>query len=235
MPSERITSYRRAGLTFDVSDSGPSGGPAVVLLHGFPSHRGCWDAVTPILNAAGLRTLAPNQRGYAARAKALRRQDYRAAEVTADAIALLDAAHLQRVHLVGHDWGGFVAWRLAASAPERISGITVLSTPHPSALVRSFFSSNQALRCALNWYRGMWLPERRRDNRNEIRRNEIRVPTTYLWGKRDQALGPRAAELTARYVKGPYRFIALDENHWLPELAAQRVAQEIVADIEGLR
>ena len=52
------------GLTFDVRVGGPSAGPAVLLLHGFPQHGGMWDAVVPALHEAGYRTYAPDQRGY---------------------------------------------------------------------------------------------------------------------------------------------------------------------------
>jgi pimeloyl-ACP methyl ester carboxylesterase len=60
----RITSYRNDGLTFDVGDAGPEDGPAVVLLHGFPERSSCWRDVVPLLHEHGLRTIAPDQRGY---------------------------------------------------------------------------------------------------------------------------------------------------------------------------
>lgn len=278
MPPSRLTRYERGRLSFGVSDSGPIDGPVAVLLHGFPGSRRTWDAVTPLLEAASVRVVAVDQRGYSPGARPRRRRSYRAADVTADALALLDALDARRVHLVGHDWGGFVAWRLAAMAPERFSGVTVLSTPHPRALVRSLFSSGQAarslymalfqlpvvpeallrprlarllvasglpvavaheyerflsvpsaLRGALNWYRGMWLPDRRSRRSS---REPVRTPVTYLWGNRDQALGRRAAELTRRYAGDEYRFVELDEGHWLPELAAESVAREVLADLQ---
>ncbi len=277
MPTPRIHAFRNAGLVFDVSDTGPIEGPVVVLLHGFPGSRRTWDAVAPLLAAGGARVLAFDQRGYSPRARPRRRRDYRAADVTGDVLALLDALGGDRVHVVGHDWGGFVAWRLATAAPQRLNSITVLSTPHPSAMLRSLLSSAQglrslyiaffqlpwlpeavlrprlarllqssglpapiaeeyqrflsqpgALRAALHWYRGMSLPDRRRRRGGSSR---VHVPTTYVWGNGDQALGRRAAELTRRWVHAPYRFVEVDEGHWLPELAAERVAQEIRATL----
>lgn len=80
--------------------------------------------------------------------------------LTNDVLALLDAAGLDRAHVVGHDWGGAVAWALGARHPERLRTLTVLSTPHPSALGRALLTSDQALR---SWYIGLlqlpWLPE----------------------------------------------------------------------------
>ena len=81
-------------------------------------------------------------------------------------------------------------------------------------------------RGGLNWYRGMWMPDWRAP-----RERIVTVPTTYLWGKGDQALGRRAAELTGRYVRAKYRFVELNENHWLPENAPETVAREIIASV----
>lgn len=144
-----MESYRRGDLTFDVRDGGPPDGPAVVLLHGFPQDSTSWHEVEPLLHAAGLRTLAPDQRGYSPGARVSSRRAYTSAELSADVVALLDAASIDRAHVVGHDWGGSVAWSLAASHPDRFSSVTVLSTPHPAALVRVMRSSTQALK---SWY-----------------------------------------------------------------------------------
>jgi pimeloyl-ACP methyl ester carboxylesterase len=285
MHPRRIHSYSRSGLTFDVSDSGPLDAPTVVLLHGFPASRRGFDDVAAILNAAGLRTLVPDQRGYSDGARPPRRRDYRAAQLQRDVLSLLDAAGVERVHLVGHDWGGAIAWILGSSSPGRLTGLTVLSTPHPAALARSLVSSAQALRSfyilmfqlpwlpelllrrrlsavllrmglrpssavaygafmakrgrltgALNWYRGMGLPGGRASGESRAPGAErVTVPTTYVWGNGDQALGRRAAELTGSFVSGAYRFVELDENHWLPENAPDAVAREIIADAREAR
>lgn len=64
MGTERITSFTRDGLVFDVRDEGPVDGTPVLLLHGFPQDSRCWAAVSPILHTRGYRTIAPDQRGY---------------------------------------------------------------------------------------------------------------------------------------------------------------------------
>ena len=270
----RLESFERDGLRFDVRDEGPLAGPPVLLLHGFPQDCSCWAGVTPTLNAAGYRTLAPNQRGYSPQARPRGRNAYRLRELVDDVLALADAADVQRVHLVGHDWGGFVAWAVAAAHPDRISAMTVLSTPHPAAFVDSMLHG-QALRswymaavqlpaapelmlrpgsrvwqslrrgvgadaadaymqrlaepgaatAALNWYRA--LPADLRQP--SVRVGPIAVATQYVWGERDPFLGRAAAERTAKYVRGQYRFRPLGQaGHWLPERNADEVAELVI-------
>ncbi|MDQ1747099.1 MAG: hypothetical protein QOD07_1362 [Frankiaceae bacterium] len=141
--------YRNGDLTFDVDDSGPADGELVVLLHGYPENRGSWHAVTPLLTAAGYRVVAPDQRGYSPGARPLRRRDYRTQLLAGDVAALADAAGAGKVHVVGHDWGGAVAWAFASLHADRCTTVTSLCTPHPKALVASMVRSSQLAR---SWY-----------------------------------------------------------------------------------
>ncbi len=143
-----------AGLVLDVDDQGPLDGDVVVLLHGFPERATCWRDVVPRLHAAGLRTLAVDQRGYSPRARPGRRRDYRADLLRDDVVAVLGAAvdHVgpdRRVHLVGHDWGAVVAWLVAAERPDLLTTLTAFSVPHPAAYLRAGVRSRQLLR---SWY-----------------------------------------------------------------------------------
>jgi pimeloyl-ACP methyl ester carboxylesterase len=137
--------FRRRELVFDVRDCGPVDGPVVVLLHGFPQLNTVWDAVVPRLTARGYRCLAPNQRGYSPRARPRRRRDYRMPELVDDVGALIEASGADRVHLVGHDWGGLVAWSFAARYPDRLLTLSSLSSPHPATLLQSMMTSRQGL------------------------------------------------------------------------------------------
>ena len=141
--------FSRGELVFDVIDAGPSNGPVVILLHGFPQMNTCWDGVIPKLAAAGYRCLAPNQRGYSRRARPTRRRDYRMSELVEDVRALIDASGAQRVHLVGHDFGALVTWFTAAELPDRLASVTALSTPHPIGGLKALVSSRQAF---ASWY-----------------------------------------------------------------------------------
>ncbi len=158
--SGRIREYAHDGLRFDVTDTGPLDGPTVVLLHGFPQRATCWAPVAARLNAAGVRTLAPDQRGYSAGARPSGRAAYTIDRLVGDVAALVEQTG-GPVHLVGHDWGANVAWALAASHPELLHSLTAVSVGHPRALVRAMRSFDQARR---SWYIGAFqvprVPER---------------------------------------------------------------------------
>ena len=141
-----MESFAHSGLRFEVLDTGPSDGPVAVLLHGFPQQPACYRPVADRLNAVGIRTLAPQVRGYAPAARPTHRRDYRTEALVDDVIALLDAARVERAHLVGHDWGAAPVWGMASWHADRTASITVLSTPHPSAMLKAFRTSNQALK-----------------------------------------------------------------------------------------
>jgi pimeloyl-ACP methyl ester carboxylesterase len=148
-------------MVFDVLDGGPPDGEPVVLLHGFPQDSSAFDRMAPALHSAALRTLAPDQRGYCPSARPPGRKAYRLRAAVDDVLALLYDAGLRSAHVVGHDWGGAVAWALAAWHPERVRTLTALSTPHPAAMQRSWLTSDQALR---SYYMALFqlpmLPER---------------------------------------------------------------------------
>lgn len=159
--TDRITSFAREGLTFDVRDTGPLDGPVVVLLHGFPQKADSWSRVAALLNAQGLRTISPDQRGYSPGARPKGRWAYRASELVADIEALVDAVGRGPVHLVGHDWGSAIAWAVAARNPELVRSLVAVSVPHPAAFLGSMLRSDQARR---SWYFALFqlplVPER---------------------------------------------------------------------------
>jgi pimeloyl-ACP methyl ester carboxylesterase len=268
--------FRNDGLTFDVRDGGPPDGEPVVLLHGFPQDSSAFDRMAPLLHDAGLRTLAPDQRGYSPGARPPGRSAYRLRAVAGDVLALLDAAGLGSAHVVGHDWGGLVGWALGAWYPDRVRTLTALSVPHPAAIGRAVLTSDQgvrsayvaafqvpllperlllardgavlrgvlengglpedavaryvdrmrqpgALSSALAWYRAV--PLAARDTVGPVT-----VPTLHVWSTGDAFLGPAATARTRTHVTGPYRLEVLEGvPHWIPELAAERTAELVVA------
>jgi pimeloyl-ACP methyl ester carboxylesterase len=254
---------RARGLVFDALAAGPASGELVVLLHGFPQTSACWTRVLEALGAAGYRAVAPDQRGYSPKGRPNTVHAYRMSQLVADVVAISDRLDAARVHLVGHDWGGAVAWSLAGRHPERVATLTAVSTPHPRALTRALACGTQLLRSAyIPVFRMPWLPELMLGARRQLglrcllagsglgpewveaythalaqpgamsaalawyraatpfsmRVPRVRVPTLYVWGSRDPALGARAATTTARWVTGAYRFEVLaGAGHWLPE------------------
>ncbi|GHC50246.1 alpha/beta fold hydrolase [Streptomyces cinnamoneus] len=121
------------GLVFDVEVSGPADGEPVLLLHGFPQNRHAWDRIVPALHAAGLRTIAPDQRGYCDGARPTDVDAYALPQLAGDALGILDALGLESAHVVGHDWGSVVAWYLAARHSDRVRTLTAVSFPHLEA------------------------------------------------------------------------------------------------------
>lgn len=122
------------GLSFSARVAGEAGARPVLLLHGFPQSSLCWARVVPLLTKAGLRTIAPDQRGYSVGARPTAVSAYSMPELVGDALGILDALGLSTVALVGHDWGAFVAWQLAGRHPERVRSLVAISVPHPRAM-----------------------------------------------------------------------------------------------------
>jgi len=139
---------RANGLVFDAVALGPPHGELVLLLHGFPQTAMAWRGVTRRLALAGYRVVAPDQRGYSRGARPAAVEAHTVAHLRADVLAMATALDARRFHVAGHDWGGVVAWSLAAENPERVRSVTVLSTPHPRALRDALRTPGQALRSA---------------------------------------------------------------------------------------
>lgn len=119
-----------------------------------------WRPIIAGLAGAGYRVVAPDQRGYSPGARPTRRRDYALETLAGDVIAAADTLGVERFHVVGHDWGGAVAWQLGAAHAARVKSLSVLATPHPQAMIRSLVRSRQLLD---SWYmlafQPPWLPE----------------------------------------------------------------------------
>ena len=123
-------------LVFDAIAAGTPGAPLVLLLHGFAESMHCWRAQVACLGDMGYRAIAPSQRGYSPGARPDPREfsHYLIDRLMDDAMAIVAAAGYGsvRFHLVGHDWGGLVAWWTASRYPERVAKLAILNAPHPS-------------------------------------------------------------------------------------------------------
>ena len=124
-------------------------GPPVLLLHGFPEHWWGWRRQIQPLADAGFRVIAPDLRGYNLSAKPRGVSAYRMEKLVGDVEGLIRHAGAERAHLVGHDWGGVVAWYAAMHAPRRVDRLAVLNAPHPRAFRREIRTPGQMLR---SWY-----------------------------------------------------------------------------------
>ncbi len=269
-------------LTFDALAAGAADGELVLLLHGFPQTSHAWRHQLSTLAGAGYRAVAPDQRGYSPGARPSDVEAYRSEHLVADTLGMAEALGADRFHLIGHDWGGAVAWQVVGRHPDRLRTLTVLSTPHPAAFSRALsgelggdqaersgymalfaaegaehdllnedaaglrfvfgvsgladdeaepylraLSTPEALGAALKWYRAA-------DVTLVAGMGPITVPTMYVWSTGDTALGREAAEATADFVEGPYRFEVLEGvTHWIPDQAADALDPLLLEHLGG--
>jgi pimeloyl-ACP methyl ester carboxylesterase len=108
-------------------------GPTVLLLHGWPDTSALWDEVASDLVAAGYRVAVPDLRGCGLSSKPTTVEQYAMRHLVADVASLIDALGVERVSLVGHDWGANLAWVVAAYLPQRVVRLVALSVGHPTA------------------------------------------------------------------------------------------------------
>ena len=135
-------------------------GPLVLLLHGFPECWVSWRNQLPALAAAGFRAVAPDLRGYGKSDKPPGLDAYRIEVLARDIARLVEVLGAERAHVVGHDWGGAVAWFFAMWHPERLDRLAILNAPHPSRYSRARKQPRQWLRSSyILFFQLPWLPE----------------------------------------------------------------------------
>ena len=132
------------GLVFTGRACGPREGRRVLLLHGFPQTSWAWRDELSELGRAGYRAVAPDQRGYCPGARPTEVADYATEHLVGDVMALADCMEMETFDLVGHDWGGMLAWIAASQHPARVRSLSVVSTPHPLALQRALLGGDPA-------------------------------------------------------------------------------------------
>jgi pimeloyl-ACP methyl ester carboxylesterase len=126
------------GVELDVAVAGLPTNPAIILLHGFPESHRTWRHQIADL-AKDHFVLAPDQRGFARSSKPEGVENYTPDKPVADMIALADRFDLERFTLVGHDWGGAIAWMAALNHPDRVARLIIINAPHPFIFQRSMF------------------------------------------------------------------------------------------------
>jgi epoxide hydrolase 4 len=149
------------GIRLHTVMAGPKSGPPVVLLHGFPEDWRCWIRQIPALIAAGCRVIVPDQRGYNLSDKPKGIAAYSVDQLVKDIIGLIQELDYEKVNLVGHDWGAFVAWMLAIKNPEMLHRLGIINVPHPSVMKRFLSRDFEQMRRSLYalFFQLPWLPE----------------------------------------------------------------------------
>ena len=121
----------QTGVELDVAVAGTPGNPPIILLHGFPESHRTWRHQIPALAEAGWFVLAPDQRGFARSSKPEGVENYTPDKPIADLCALADHFGIGKFTLVGHDWGGAIAWGAALTRPDRVEQLVIVNAPHP--------------------------------------------------------------------------------------------------------
>jgi pimeloyl-ACP methyl ester carboxylesterase len=194
------------GLTF-TADCAGAGDTVALLLHGFPESRASWRQQLRPLAALGWRAVAPDLRGYGDSSRPRGKDAYRIERLAEDVAALFEALGARRRVLIGHDWGGAIAWHAALSGVP-LDGLVILNAPHPTAFRRALQTWDQRRR---SWYMAFfllpWLPELLltwRGGRNlteGLTRQTRHFPPELLETMRRNVVAPGAATAMLNYYR----------------------------------
>ncbi len=122
------------GIKLHAVAAGPKDGPLVVLLHGFPEYWGAWkNQIGPLVDQ-GYRVVVPDQRGYNLSDKPEEIEQYTVDLLRDDIVGLIEHFGRERAVLIGHDWGGAVAWHVASTKPQFVEKLIAINIPHPKAM-----------------------------------------------------------------------------------------------------
>jgi pimeloyl-ACP methyl ester carboxylesterase len=130
----------RTGVTLNVALAGDPSNPPVILLHGFPESHRTWREITPKLEDE-FYLVMPDQRGFAGSDHPQAVDAYKTDALVDDLFTLADALGLDRFALVGHDWGGAIAWTAALKRSERLTRLAIINAPHPVTFQKSLIES----------------------------------------------------------------------------------------------
>jgi pimeloyl-ACP methyl ester carboxylesterase len=153
-----VTEFRRVGLstgvTLNVALAGPEDAPPVILLHGFPESHRTWRGVAPLLEDS-FRLIMPDQRGFAGSDRPFDVEEYATDKLIGDIFALAETLGVERFALVGHDWGGAIAWPAAMRNDPRLTRLAIVNAPHPLIFQKSLIedADQRAASQYINWFR----------------------------------------------------------------------------------
>jgi pimeloyl-ACP methyl ester carboxylesterase len=141
-----VTEFRKValktGVTLNVALAGPADAPPVILLHGFPESHRTWRGIVPLLQDR-FRLVMPDLRGFAGSDRPKEVEAYRTSVIVRDLFALADAVGIETFALVGHDWGGAVAWSAAIDGDPRVERLAIVNSPHPVIFQKSLIESTE--------------------------------------------------------------------------------------------
>lgn len=269
-------------FTFDCRIDGKETDELVIFLHGWPETSYMWKKLMSSISKKGFYCVAPNLRGYSKEACPKEIEQYSLDKLAEDVIGIFKSFNKQNFHLVGHDWGALIGWKLAHHHQDKILSWTGISVPHPqsfgkamvmdeeqikmSQYVKNFqtpnfpeeqirkddfktlrklwehcpddqiedylkvFNEPNQLTASLNYYRSNY-KLLKSAVQTEILGN-IHVPTLFIWGNKDIAIGSSSVNGHHQYMKSEYEFLELDSGHWLIQTKYQELEKAITNHIE---
>ncbi len=264
-------------LTFDCRADGDSANELVIFLHGWPETSHMWKKLMASCSKDGFYCIAPNLRGYSKGACPKGKKQYSLDKLAKDVLAISKSLNKSKFHLVGHDWGAVIGWKVVHDYKDRILSWTGISVPHLQAFgkaivddpeqrkmsqyIKNFqvpylpeirirkhdfhlfkklwknsdpdeiddylkvFRNPKQLTASLNYYRSNY-KLLKRAAKNQIL-GDIHVPTVFIWGNKDLAIGSHAVKESHQYMKNDYEFIELDSGHWLIQTKYQELEKAI--------
>ncbi|MDP9422128.1 MAG: alpha/beta hydrolase [Pseudomonadota bacterium] len=142
MSIEQLRLPLSTGIEMNVALAGPEDAPPVIMLHGFPESHRTWRGLVPLL-CDRLRMIMPDQRGFGDSDRPLEVEAYKTETLLDDLFALADAWKIERFALVGHDWGGAIAWAAAIKGDPRVTRLAIINSPHPLIFQKSLIEDEE--------------------------------------------------------------------------------------------
>jgi pimeloyl-ACP methyl ester carboxylesterase len=281
-PMIETTKVKVGEFEFDCRISGNKDHEPVILLHGFPESNIMYEQLMTDLTAIGYYCVAPNLRGYSEGARPKGKKHYKIDSLADDIIDIANALSIPKFHLVAHDWGAAVGWKVVNDFPNMIASWTAMSVPHiqsffkavavdsvqyaKSVYIRKFqipflpemkmrsknylalrtlwdkqspeevsdylriLKQKGALTATINYYRANYYLTKEAITSEII--GDISVPTIFIWGNTDLAVGRVAVDGAAKYMKGEYKFLEYDAGHWILDEIYDKLQPEIIAHIK---
>nr|WP_298794203.1 alpha/beta fold hydrolase [uncultured Allomuricauda sp.] len=274
---EKIIQIKIDELIFDCRTEGNEENTMVILLHGWPETSHMWKKLMSSLSGRGYYCVAPNMRGYSENACPKGKKHYTLDKLAKDVIDISKFLNKPKFHLVGHDWGALIGWKLVHDHQDKILSWTGISVPHPQAFGKAMMTNAEQIKMSqyVKNFQLPYLPEKglRKDDFKILRKlwkncepaeiddylkvfgnpnqltaslnyyrsnykllkqaakgqilGDINVPTLFIWGNKDIAVGSHSVNEGHGFMKKDYEFIELDSGHWLIQTAYTELEKAI--------
>ena len=278
---EETIQVKIGDLIFDCRTQGSKEDELIIFLHGFPETSYMWKRLMSGLSENGFYCVAPNLRGYSKGACPKGKKHYTLDKLANDVLDIAEFLNKPKFHLVGHDWGAAIGWKVVHDHQDAILSWTGISVPHLQAFgkaiivdqeqsnmsqyIRNFqlpylpemgirkndfkifrklwkhsesheiddylevFRNPEQLTASLNYYRSNYKLLKTAAKDQIL--GDINVPTLFIWGNKDVAIGSYSVNESHQYMKNDYEFIALDAGHWLIQTNYQELKEAITKHI----